>query len=426
MKSSKNMQYHFAINGRIYLNYIGKKIVAINDGVYRKVYNTLVISNDEKYKLAQSAEFVPIYQDRIDYLETLVSSATNIRNQFPFMYDRLVDSDVVANAMVNYKAAWNMYKKIPTSGKPTLHKKSYEQSYNTSAHYKSGQTGIRQGSIRFINRHKLHLPIIGDVTFKGSPKLVDRIFEIETNPNSEIRITTVTISRDAVGRCFCTLLIASDNPLHVIEPHTNKISSAAGVDVNLTNLCTTSSGDIYDNVKVRKQSKKKLAKLQKKASRKLDKAKKEGKDIYTSKNYQKARKKVALQQSKNAAHVDNYLHAVAKNIVNNHDYIFVEDLKVKNLLKNHKLAFAISDVCWSKFFNILEGEANKYHKVFMKVPPHNTTQTCSVCGHVCKGDDHIELGIEEWFCPECGTLRIRDVNAAEVILLTGLTLLGYV
>ena len=247
------MQYHFAINGRIYLNYIGKKIVAINDGVYRKVYNTLVNVNDEKYRLKQCSEIVPVYQDRIDYLETLVSSATNIKNMFPFMYEKLVDSDVVTNAMVNYKAAWNMYKKVPTSGKPTVHKKAYEQSYNTNAHYSNGQSGIRQGSIRFINRHKLHLPIIGDITFKGSRDLINRVFEIEMNPDCEIRITTVTISRDNVGRYFCNLLIASDEPLHIIESHNNDINTACGVDVNLTNLCTTSDGKVYDNIKVRKK-----------------------------------------------------------------------------------------------------------------------------------------------------------------------------
>ena len=425
MKSSKNMKYHFGLKGRIYPNYIGKKIVAVNDGVSRKVYNTLVTANNERYQLTKCADMVPVYQNRIDYLTTLVSSATNIKNMFQFMYDELVDSDVVTNAIANYKAAWNMYKKVPSAGKPTIHKKSYEQSYNTSAHYSNGQAGIRQGSIRFINRHKLHLPIIGDITFKGSPDLVNRVFEIEMNPNSEIRITTVTISRDAVGRYFCTLLIASDEPLHIIEPHANDIGTAGGVDVNLTNLCTTSSCKVYDNVKIRKKSKKKLAKMQKKASKRCDRAKKEGRSIYTAKNYQKSRKKVALQQSKDAAHMEDYLRVVAKEIVNNHDYIFVEDLKVKNLLKNHKLAFAISDVCWGKFFRILDEEANKYHKVFMKVPPHNTTQTCSVCGHVCKGEEHIDLGIEQWICPECGALRLRDVNSAEVILAVGLAALGY-
>ena len=423
MKASKDMKYHFGLVGRIYPNHDGKRIIAINDGIYRKTYNVLVIANNERYQLSKTAEFVPAYQDRIDYLKALVSSATTIKNQFPFMYGDEVDSDVVSNAIANYKKAWNMFKKVPGTSVPTVHKKSYEQSYNTSAHYNKDQAGIMQGSIRFVNRHKLHLPIIGDIRFSGSPDLVNRIFEIEANPNSEIRITTVTISRDAVGRYFCTLLIASDEPLHVIKPHTNDVSTAGGVDVNLTNLCTTSSGKVYDNIKVRKKSKKKLAKKKRKASKKLARAKKEGRNIYTAKNYQKERKKVALLQAKDAAHVDNYLHVVAKEIVNNHDYIFVEDLKIKNLLKNHKLAFAISDVCWGKFIRILEETANKYHKVFMKVPPHNTTQTCSVCGHVCKGDEHIELGIEQWICPECGTLRLRDENSAIVIRDKGLALL---
>ncbi|MEE0929929.1 MAG: transposase [Acutalibacteraceae bacterium] len=423
MKSSKEMPYHFAISGRIYLNYHAQQIVAVNDSIYRKVYNILVAANEEKYRLKQYADVIPTYKDRIDFLNTLTSSATNIKNMYPYMYGELVDADAITNAITNYKAGWNSFVKVPNTGKPTFHKKKYEQSYNTSTHYKNHQKGIKEGSIRFINKKKIHLPIIGDVRFKGSSKLINRIFDIE-NSNSEIRITTVTISRDAVGRYFCTLLIASDEPLYKKKNIFNNIDTAVGIDVNLTNLCTTSDNEVFDNIKVRKNFKKKLAKKQHKASKRLHKAKTQNKDVYQSKNYQKARKEVSLLQSKNAKHEDNYLHSIAKKIVNNHDYIFVEDLKIKNLLKNHKLAYAISDVCWGKFFSILEKEANKQSKVFIKVPPKNTTQTCSICKHVCVGDEHIKLGIEKWICPNCGELRIRDHNSAENIKQRGLMLLS--
>ena len=82
MKASKDMKYHFGLIGRIYPDYEGKRIVAVNDGVYRKTYNTLVTANNERYQLNKCAELVPAYQDRIDYLKTLVSSATNINCGF--------------------------------------------------------------------------------------------------------------------------------------------------------------------------------------------------------------------------------------------------------------------------------------------------------------------------------------------------------
>ena len=109
--------------------------------------------------------------------------------------------------------------------------------------------------------------------------------------------------------------------------------------------------------------------------------------------------------------------------VKNQDYLFAEDLKVKNLLKNHKLAKAISDSGWRMFLTQLEWCASKNGRICILVNPKNTTQTCSSCGYVCKGKDHIELGVEEWTCPKCGKHHIRDLNASINIKNAGLLLL---
>ena len=110
----------------------------------------------------------------------------------------------------------------------------------------------------------------------------------------------------------------------------------------------------------------------------------------------------------------------SKRLIENQDLIVSEDLKVKNLLKNHKLAYAISDVSWSAFFTMLEQKSSMYGKVYVKVPPHHTTQTCSACGYVMKEENHIALGISEWDCPVCNTHHIRDHNAAKNILNRGI------
>lgn len=136
MKKSKEMKYHFAIKGRIYPNDTAKRIIYINDAIYRKVYNILVAANKEKHELKSFEDIVPAYKGRITFLDEMTSSAKTIKNMHPYMNGELVDSDVVNNAISNYKDSWNMYKKVPTSGTPTFHKRSYELSYNTSAHYK--------------------------------------------------------------------------------------------------------------------------------------------------------------------------------------------------------------------------------------------------------------------------------------------------
>ena len=101
----------------------------------------------------------------------------------------------------------------------------------------------------------------------------------------------------------------------------------------------------------------------------------------------------------------------------------MEDLKPSNLKKNHKLAKAISDASWSMFLNMLEYKAKWYGKIFLKVPPQYTTQTCSCCGHVMSGKEKLSLAVEDWICPKCGTIHIRDLNAAINILKKGMILL---
>ena len=147
------------------------------------------------------------------------------------------------------------------------------------------------------------------------------------------------------------------------------------------------------------------------------------KPLQECRNYQKQRLRVSELHSRIRNQRKDFLYRTAKDEVKSHDFIFAEDLKVRNLLKNGRLANAISDVGWSEFLDILSWEAEKHGKLFMKVPPQNTTQTCSVCGYVSSGNDRITLNMEEWICPECGTYHVRDYNASRNILAKGLDIL---
>ncbi len=113
---------------------------------------------------------------------------------------------------------------------------------------------------------------------------------------------------------------------------------------------------------------------------------------------------------------DSFQHILSAALIKNHDLVAAEELRSKNLLKNHALAMSISDAGWRSFLSKLEYKAKLYGRIFITVDPKNTTQTCSTCGHVMSGENKLNLKDREWLCPKCGTHHIRDVNAAKNIL----------
>ena len=126
-----------------------------------------------------------------------------------------------------------------------------------------------------------------------------------------------------------------------------------------------------------------------------------------------------MLQQKTARCREDYLQVHAKRLVESQDLIVSEDLKVKSLLKNHKLAYSIADVSWGSFSALLKQKAELYGKEYIKVPAQYTTQTCSECGHIMKGKEKIRLGVNQWMCPVCGKKHNRDHNAAKVVLQRG-------
>ena len=406
----KQMPFHMGIVGKLNLGYRGREIVAINDGARRFVRNHLVATGNEIYRLSKD-KVSPWAAERLDYLRS-VRDAAGIKNAAPFLYESRVDSDAVAHAIANYKTACKNMKERHTDV-PAFEKKGYAQLYQTSNHYTAKSAGMNDGSIYFVgeNWKFMQLPKLGKVRVRFSPKLLNALKAHAEQ--RETRIGTVTISRDAVGEYWVSLQIASMGPF---REEFIKTGAILGIDLNLDNFLTDSNGTVIENPRFLKQSEMKLAKAQRKLSRRAERAKKEGRPLYESKNYQKQRHKTAFIQRKVARQRNGFQHALSKAMVESQDLVAAENLKVANMKKNHHLAKAISDASWRSFLAKLEYKAGMYGKRFLLVDPKHTTQTCSACGHTLKGDDKLTLADREWTCPKCGTHHVRDHNAAKNIL----------
>lgn len=412
MLKMSEMPYTMGFRIKLYLSSWHKHVVSVNDGAKRSVYNLLVAAGNERYHMSKTADLVPVYRDRIDFLQETIQRPGSIQNALPYLYEDIVDSQAVANAIQNYRKAWKNQKENHT-GVPVFKKKSYEQSYQTNAHY---HKGTNKSNVRFGDAHHVVLPKLGKVRFGGSPKIVQMLLE-----RDDIRIGTITISRDSAGEYWASFALGSETPFTAALAKTGK---QEGIDLNLLEMLNTSNGDAYANMRYYKAAEETLAKEQRKLNRKLERAKKEGRNIYHAVAYQEQRRKVAVIHRRIARQREDYLHVVSKGEIESQDLIVAEDLQVRNLVKNHRLAKAIHDVSWRRFLTMLQYKAQKYGKEVILVPPQYTSQTCSACGYVLQRDERLTLADREWTCPHCHTHHHRDVNAAEVILQRGLTLLS--
>ena len=229
----------------------------------------------------------------------------------------------------------------------------------------------------------------------------------------EIRIGTLTINRDNLGDYYVSMQLASDEPF---VKSIKKTGSKIGIDLNIENFYADSFGNIVDNPRYYKKIRRRLKKAQRKLSRRIVRAKKESRSVLTARNVQSQRRIVAELTAKVMRRRDAFQHILSVALIKNHDMVAAEELRSKNLLKNHALAQSIQDVGWRSFLSKLEYKAKLYGKIFVTVDPKNTTQTCSECGHIMSGKDKLTLKVREWRCPKCGANHIRDVNAAKNIL----------
>ncbi|CAI3514537.1 IS200/IS605 family element transposase accessory protein TnpB [Enterococcus cecorum] len=349
-------------------------------GCVRKVYNLML--NDRK-KAYEEVKNDPSKK-------MTFPTPAKYKKEFPFLKE--VDSLALANAQLHLDKAYKNFFRNKSVGFPRFKsKKNSVQSYTTNN---------QNGTVALI-----------DNKFIKVPKLKSLIrIKLHRQPKGIIK--SATISRRASGKYYISLLCKEEiNEL----PKTN---SAIGIDLGITDFAILSDGQKIDNNRFTSKMEKKLKREQRKLSKRALLAKNKGIPLSEAKNYQKQKRKVARLHEKVMNQRTDFLNKLSTEIIKNHDIICIEDLNVKGMLRNHKLARSISDVSWSSFVAKLQYKADWYGREIIKVDQwFPSSQICSECGHK---DGKKPLDIREWTCPICYTHHDRDINASINILTEGL------
>lgn len=260
---------------------------------------------------------------------------------------------------------------------------------------KHGKQSIQYPQNVKISDVGLKLPKIGIVKAK-----IHRVFDG--------KLKTVAISQTPSGKYFASLLFDDGQP----ELEASSEGKAIGIDLGLTHFAVTSDGSKFDNPRVLRKRSKNLKRKQQKLSRKVK-----------GSNARKKAKHIVARVHECIANIrKDFLHKLSRKLVNENQVIITENLAVKNMVKNHNLAKAISDASWSEFTRMLRYKAGMDGKIYQEVDRFfPSSKTCSVC---LNRVGSLLLNVRSWLCQNCATRHDRDVNAAINIREEGLRILA--
>ena len=350
---------------RLYPNEEQKIYLAKTFGCTRFVYNRML------------AERIKSYEENKDLDIKTIKYPTPAQYKSEFEWLREVDSLALANAQMNLSKAYKNFFRDKSVGFPKFKKKTNTNNYTTNN---------QNGTVYIENNHI------------KVPKLKSMI-KIKQHREFVGIIKSATISHVPSGKYYISILVDAQ---HI---KLTKIDNKVGVDVGIKEFAITSDGDFFSNPKHLKKSEKRLAKLQKDLSRKQK----------GSNSRKKARVKVAKLHEKVYNQRKDMLHKVSNQLINENQVIVIEDLKVSNMIKNHKLAKSIADASFAEFRRMLEYKAEWYGREIIVAPSnYASSQLCSHCGN--KSSQTKDLSCRTYICPVCGMIMDRDINAAKNLL----------
>ena len=353
---------------RLYPNKEQKEQIGKTFGCCRFIYNQMLAKRINDYKQENKS------MSKID-----MNNYCNRVMKKEFEWLKEVDKWALTNSIYNLDEAYkNFFRRIKQGqgvGFPKFKsKKNNRNSYKTN---------FSNGNIKVdFTNNKIQLPKLKWVKAKVHREFVGVI-------------KSATISHTPSGKYFVSILVDTEN---VQLP---KLNTKVGIDLGLKDFAITSDGEVFDNPKWLRKQEQKLKKAQRNLSRK-----KKG-----SKNREKARIEVAKIHEKIANQRKDYLHKISSYITNENQVIVIEDLKVSNMMGNHKLAKAIGEVSWYEFRTMLEYKCEwKGRQLIIAPTNYASSQLCSNCGN--KSQQTKDLSCRTYVCEKCGMILDRDINAS--------------
>ncbi|VUT25423.1 MAG: putative transposase [Candidatus Methanolliviera sp. GoM_oil] len=355
---------------RIYPNREQKSILETWLDICRVLYNDCLTERRDAWDISQ--KYISYY-DQCNQLREIKTFDNEIKE---------VHSQVIQNVLKRIdKSFKNFFRRVKRREKAGYPRYKGKDRYDSFTYPQSGFK---------LEDKKLILSKIGSVNIKKHRDIPE-----------DAKIKTCTIERE-LDRWYACFTVE----IEIEEPNYEAITNPIGIDLGISHLITLSNGDMEDNPRYLVRSEGKLKRRQKK----LSKSKKQ------SNNRTKRRFEVVKTHRTVRDQRTDLLHKISRSLVNTYDLIVFEDLKIRNMLKNHHLAKSISDVSWSQLTNFVSYKAEEAGKRVEFVNPRNTSLECSNCGKIVKKP----LSQRTHKCPFCGLVMDRDKNAAINILNRGL------
>ena len=344
-----------------------EQIVLLNKhfGSIRFIYNYCL--NERKREYETNKNTINYYDNARDL--------TKLKQSEEYSWLNEINSQSLQDSLKNLETAYKNFFRFK-KGFPKFKSKKSKNSFKIPQFVK-----LEKGKLR-IPKFKEPIDLVLHRTFSGT-------------------IKQCTISRTPTNEYFVSILVESEHKKF------EKTGKSIGIDLGLKDFLITSDGQKFKNNRYTKTYERTLKKQQQHLSRK-----KKG-----SNSYEKQRLKVAnLHKKISNSRLDN-LHKVSTDLIRKYDTIILEDLNIKGMFKNHKLAKHISDASWSKFIELLTYKAEWNDKQIVKIDRFfPSSKTCNCCGYI---NQNLKLDIREWTCPSCNTKLDRDYNASINILNEG-------